>query len=109
MLIQILIVVGLAVILFLFVFFLKPFRGNKIAEPAQTDTPTFIQTDSRKATEDPNDMPEEELVAVLTAAVLAAMRPAPDCKLKITSFRRIPQISPIWNAFGRSEYLSNKL
>lgn len=55
------------------------------------------------------DPSNDELVAVLTAAVLSSLRRPPECKIRVKSFRRIPQTSPIWNLRGRSEYLSGKL
>jgi len=54
------------------------------------------------------DLSDEELIAVLTAAVMA-MQSNPDIKIKVTSFRRIPQSAPVWNTIGRRERLENKL
>lgn len=56
-----------------------------------------------------DELSDEELIAVLTAAVMASMGNDPECKLKVKSFRRIPQTAPIWNTVGRSEYISGKL
>ncbi|ABN52522.1 MAG TPA: hypothetical protein DEF39_13175 [Hungateiclostridium thermocellum] len=52
---------------------------------------------------------DDALVAVLTAAVLASMGNRPDIKIRVTSFRRTNETSPIWNTVGRKEYISGKL
>lgn len=49
------------------------------------------------------------LIALLTAAATAYMGSSSDVKVRVTSFKRIPQTSPVWNTVGRSEYISNKL
>jgi sodium pump decarboxylase gamma subunit len=52
---------------------------------------------------------DDKLVAVLTAAIMASMGNKPDCKIRVKSFRRIPQTSPAWNLAGRYDYISEKL
>ncbi|NMB34298.1 MAG: OadG family protein [Clostridium sp.] len=52
---------------------------------------------------------DDSLVAVLTAAVLASMKKRPDVEIRVTSFKRIQQTSPIWNGVGREEYIFDKL
>ncbi|MDQ2085018.1 OadG family protein [Herbivorax sp. ANBcel31] len=56
-----------------------------------------------------DDLSDDSLIAVLTAAVMASMRNSPDIKIKVTSFKRIPQTSPVWNTTGRNEHISGKL
>lgn len=53
--------------------------------------------------------PDENLVAVLTAAVLASMGIEPEYKIRVKSFRRIPQSSPIWNIAGRTDNVTDGL
>ena len=53
--------------------------------------------------------PDEELVAIIMAAIQAGMSPDSQCRLQIKSFRRIEQTSPIWNKAGRREQIANKL
>lgn len=72
--------------------------------PVRHDIP---DEDSTEALHDASS--EEELVAVLTAAVLAGMESRPDLKIKVKSFRRIPQAAPAWNSMGRDEYISSRL
>ena len=42
------------------------------------------------------------LIALLTAAATAYMGSSSDVKVRVTSFKRIPQTSPVWNTVGRS-------
>lgn len=52
---------------------------------------------------------DEELVAILTAAVLASMQNGAECNIKVKSFRRLPQQAPAWNTAGRMEHIAGKL
>ena len=53
---------------------------------------------------------EEELIAVLTAAIMASYGKETSCKLKVTSFKRVSQASsPAWNAAGRRDSLDSSL
>lgn len=83
-------------------------RGaNKKPGPSiQTKDPEFLQT--RNSHSDQLLAPEE-LIAVLTAAVQAYADSNPDCRIRVKSFRRVPQNTPAWNMEGRKEYISNKL
>lgn len=61
-----------------------------------------------EAQRDSEDLSDDSLIAVLTAAVMA-MQNNPDIKIRVASFRRIPQSSPVWNTIGRRERMENKL
>ncbi|MEG6612384.1 OadG family protein [Pseudoclostridium thermosuccinogenes] len=52
---------------------------------------------------------DSELVAVLTAAVIAAMGGSSESNIHVKSYRRIPQISPVWNSVSRKEQIAAKL
>jgi len=52
---------------------------------------------------------DDEIAAVLAAAVLASMRSRPESKIRVKSFRRIPKTAPAWNAIGRMEQIASKL
>lgn len=52
---------------------------------------------------------DSELVAVLTAAVIAAMGGSSESNIQVKSYRRIPQISPVWNSVSRKEQIAAKL
>ncbi len=54
-------------------------------------------------------MEDEELVAVITAAIQASLGYEVHNKLVIKSITRTGQSSPIWNRTGRLERLAKKL
>ena len=51
---------------------------------------------------------DDELIAVLTAAVAASLNTS-TYNLRIKSFRRIVQNAPAWNAAARKEQIENQL
>jgi hypothetical protein len=60
------------------------------------------------ANENVNVKINEEILAVITAAI-AAMETRPGYRLVVRSMRQIPQTSPVWNTAGRLERLSRNL
>lgn len=54
------------------------------------------------------EMDEEELIAVLTAAVAASLNTS-TYHLQIKSYRRIEQKSPAWNKAGLRETIENRI
>lgn len=66
---------------------------------------TFDFMEEREKSEEIND---EELITVLTAAVAASLNQS-TYNLKVTSFRRVNNVSPIWNTVGRQEQLETRL
>jgi len=56
-----------------------------------------------------SDLPTDELVAVITAAIMATVNASPGYNIRLKSFRRIPQTTPVWNIAGRNEYIAGKL
>jgi len=66
---------------------------------------TFDFMEEREKSEEIND---EELIAVLTAAVAASLNQS-TYNLKVTSFRRVNNVSPIWNTVGRQEQLETRI
>ncbi|HEY8350414.1 MAG TPA: OadG family protein [Clostridiales bacterium] len=59
-------------------------------------------------TENENVIIDEEILAVISAAI-AAMETRPGYRLVVRSMRQIPQTSPVWNTTGRLERLSRNL
>ena len=51
---------------------------------------------------------DEELVAVITAAVAASLHRSTH-DIVVRSIRRVPAITPIWNRVGRQEQIANRL
>ena len=84
-------------------------------ETTKKDIVRSTNTASASATTQPeplveNYTSEEELIAVITAAIQASLGVRDDGKhIVVKSFRRLPSNSPIWNSTGRIEQLSNKL
>ncbi|NLY43834.1 MAG: OadG family protein [Clostridiaceae bacterium] len=55
-----------------------------------------------------DEIDEKELIAVLTAAVAACLNKS-TYNLRIKSYRRIGEDSPIWNRVGRKEQLESRI
>lgn len=55
-----------------------------------------------------NSYIDDELLAVITAAIAAA-ETRPGYRLVVRSMRQIPQSSPVWNTAGRLERLGRDL
>ncbi|WP_010243602.1 hypothetical protein [Acetivibrio cellulolyticus] len=50
----------------------------------------------------------DEIVSAIMAAI-ALMESKPGYSLVVKSFRRVPQIAPVWSATGRYERLNSKI
>jgi len=102
------IIIGMLVILAVaFIYFFV--SGKSKAKSANSDFNGNTVTQNYKESQKNNeDLSDDTLIAVLTAAVMA-MQSNPDVKIKVTSFRRIPQSAPVWNTVGRRERMENKL
>ncbi len=55
----------------------------------------------------PDDIPEEELVAILTAAVAASLNTS-TYNLRIKSYKRVGGLSSAWNRAGVNETINNR-
>lgn len=103
-------VVFLALIISLFIKVLNVRKNSKNDSDAFGEIASILEIEeNEKSTSNLKDTGNNEIIAVLTAAVLAVSKSRPDYKLKVKSFRRIPQTSPIWNVAGREEQISGKL
>ena len=51
---------------------------------------------------------DDELIAVITAAVAASLHRSTH-DIVVRSIRRVPAITPIWNRVGRQEQIANRL
>ncbi len=56
---------------------------------------------------EPDDIPEEELVAILTAAVAASLNTS-TYNLRIKSYKRVGGLSSAWNRAGVNETINNR-
>lgn len=77
--------------------------------PVEIESPRVVVNEANQSSQ--GDMSDDTLIAVLTAAVMASIKnsSSPDCKIRVKSFRRIPNTSPSWNVAGRNDYISQKL
>ncbi len=82
------------------------YRANKKSsnDKAKKDNISIKPMDNKEETKED----EDELIAVLTAAIAASLNQS-TYNLKIKSFRRIKQVSSAWNAISRKEQIENKL
>lgn len=93
----------IALSFFIYLFGKVMVKGNK--------KPTKI-TDSMKTVskvEVSADTDDNELIAVITAAIQASFKKAgitPECKIVVKSFKRVEDDSPVWNTTGRKEVLN---
>jgi sodium pump decarboxylase gamma subunit len=73
-------------------------RDNKIE---QIDTNDNLNPET-------NEENDGELIAVLTAAVMAHMKQTSDTKIKIRSYKRVTRSSSPWNSVGTVEQISSR-
>jgi len=89
---------------------LNAIKGISGENKKETDNiPVQEISETRNINSSNGDIPTDELVAVLTAAVMASINTHPGYSIRLKSFRRIPQTTPVWNIAGRNEYLAGKL
>lgn len=101
------VLVILMIVLMLFKVFLykEPAKVSSAPapDPIQAAAPDVSAVSAKK--EEPED--DEELIAVLTAAVAASMNTS-TYNLKIRSYRRVPNTRPAWNRAGISDTIENR-
>lgn len=94
----VLIILMLVLIAMKAVFYKDPAKEKTVAQAKPVAAPT------KEAK--PTDLPEEELIAVLTAAVAASLNTS-TYHLQIKSYRRIGNQAPAWNRAGLEETIGN--
>lgn len=109
------IVFGVLILIMLVLYAMRLFSGEKKQlensnriEPAEASEEASAQK-AASSSEKAGDSIDEELVAVLTAAVVASMGLQSTYNLQIKSYRKIENHSPVWNAVSRRENLDNRL
>ena len=92
------VLVVLMIVLYLFkvIFYKQPKKQEVTEVPVQE---TVVETES--------EMDDDELVAVLTAAVAASLNTS-TYNLNIKSYRRIDNTRPAWNREGLRETINNR-
>ncbi len=108
--------VGLAIvfsvlIILMFVLTLMKYvfaREPKSKQPAQTaDTHSDNTPAPSAATAETDDVNEDELIAVLTAAVAASLNTS-TYNLHIKSYRRVNNTAPVWNQAGLRDTIDSR-
>lgn len=85
-------------------------RGSSAGKKKLTDDVSIQKiSEVEVSNSSDSDLPTDELVAVITAAIMSSINASPDYNIRIKSFRRIPQSAPVWNVAGRNEYITGKL
>ncbi len=95
---SVLIILMIVLMLFKVIFYREP---KKEAAPAPEPIKAEESADMSA------DMDEEELIAVLTAAVAASLNTS-TYNLNIKSYRRINNTRPAWNKAGLNETINNR-
>ena len=96
----VLIILMLVLVAMKYIFGEKEPAKNKPVQPVKPQAPA-------KTEKTESDMSEEELVAVLTAAVAASLNTS-TYNLKIKSYRRIGNNAPAWNRAGLNDVLESR-
>lgn len=82
----------------------KKKKEDKKVQEGNVAPETEIEISAAEEAED-----EEELVAVLTAAIMSYYGNETKCNLKVTSFKRIDNSSNAWSNAGRRDHLDASL
>ena len=100
-----LIVFAVLVILMLVLYLFKVifYKDPKQSQAAPVEVAPVAPTETAVSQED-----EDELIAVLTAAVAASLNTS-TYNLKIKSYRRVTNTNPAWNKAGVNETISNRI
>lgn len=80
------------------------FSFSKKLEKSETVTEKPEQIELKQSKIDNDD----ELIAVITAAIAASSNNS-TYNLKIKSYKKVSNSSPVWNQMGRKEQILNKL
>lgn len=98
----VLILLMLVLCLFKVVFYKKTSKDTKPeVKPVEKEKPVAVSIQT-------NETDDEELIAVLTAAVAASLNTS-TYNLRIKSYRRVNNNVPAWNKAGVNETISNKI
>ncbi len=95
----VLLILMLVLCLFRLIFYKDPEKAKKTEVPAVAETPVI------EVKEEAQD--EDELIAILTAAVAASLNTS-TYNLQIKSYRRVKDNRPSWNREGIRETISNR-
>ncbi|MCG8501114.1 MAG: OadG family protein [Firmicutes bacterium] len=101
-------VFGVLTILYFIMVAMRKIFYKENEKPAEEQAVPVGGADVPNAVDDTEEPDDDELVAVLTAAIAASLNQS-TYHLRVKSFRRISQTSPVWNTVGRKEQFENNL
>lgn len=87
---------------------LRAASTTKDKKPDVSSTVVDTTSEEIDGSSDNIDNNDEELVAVIAAAIASSMN-VPISDVKIRNIKRIPQNTPIWAKVGRQEQIFNRL
>ncbi len=98
----VLVILMIVLILMKVIFYKDPKKQAAKAEPVPAAAEAVPETSALDS-----DMDEDELIAVLTAAVAASLNTS-TYNLQIKSYRRVGSTAPAWNRAGLNETINNR-
>lgn len=106
----VLVILMIVLMLFKVIFYKDPKKQKKSADNAKTEAiesvPAAVEAASAVSGAS-DEIPEDELVAVLTAAVAASLNTS-TYNLRIKSYRRVDGRQNAWNRAGLTETINNR-
>ena len=102
----VLVILMIVLMLFKVIFYKDPKKQQKSADTAKTETADIVQTVAVESDKS-DEIPEDELVAVLTAAVASSLNTS-TYNLRIKSYRRVDGRQNAWNRAGLTETINNR-
>lgn len=106
---SVLIILMLVLILMKVVFYKEPKEEKGSEALKERPAPVSANASAQKAkpTESVKKVDDKELIAVITAAIAASLNTS-TYNLKVKSFRRISDKSPLWNKAGRTDVINSR-
>ncbi len=105
----VLVILMIVLMLFKVIFYKDPNKRQKSANNAVSSVTQSVSEPITDTAADggSDEIAEDELIAVLTAAVAASLNTS-TYNLKIKSYRRIDKKAPAWNRAGVTETINNR-
>lgn len=106
---SVLIILMLVLILMKVVFYKEPKedKGSEALKDKSAPSAAVSAPQTAKPSESGAQIDDKELIAVITAAVAASLNTS-TYNLKVKSFRRISDNSPLWNKAGRTDVINSR-
>ncbi len=102
----VLVILMIVLMLFKVIFYKDPKKQQKSADTAKPTAAESVPTVAVES-EKSDEIPEDELVAILTAAVASSLNTS-TYNLRIKSYRRVDGRQNAWNRAGLTETINNR-